>query len=137
MSGGFCCLCPGQLSAQPYLLLAVGSELAQSQQGRLRVQVRTTANSSEHGCTLLTPSTHVPIVPKNSITASLLNSSSGLASILCISNLWLLKQLSIRSSFKRCFCSCSASSVYTEAALLFLLQLFIPKPSVKHLSSQS
>ena len=51
-----------------------------------------------------------PIGPKK---ASLLNSSSWLAGIVCTSNPWSLRQSSIRSSCRRCFL---ATSVYIEAA---------------------
>ena len=52
-----------------------------------------------------------PIGPKK---ASLLNSSSQLADIVCISNPWSLRQSSIRSSCKRCLCGCMAPSIYIE-----------------------
>ena len=61
-----------------------------------------------------------PIGPKK---ASLLNSSSWLAGIVCTSNPWSLRQSSIRSSCRRCFCSCTVPSIYIEAALLFLLHI--------------
>ena len=62
----------------------------------------------------LIPSTRIPIGPKK---ASLLNSSSWLAGIICTSNRWSLRQSSIRSSCRRCFCGCLAPCVYIEAAL--------------------
>jgi hypothetical protein len=53
-----------------------------------------------------------PIGPKKS---SLLNSSFWLADIVYISNLWSLRQSSIRSSCRKCLCSCVTSKVYIEA----------------------
>jgi hypothetical protein len=61
-----------------------------------------------------------PIGPKK---ASLLNSSSWLAGILCTSNPFSLKQYSISSSCRRCFCGCVMPSVYIDVAPLFLLKL--------------
>jgi hypothetical protein len=52
-----------------------------------------------------------PIGPKK---ASLLNSSSQLAGIVCINNPWSLRKSSIRSSCKRCLCGCMAPSIYIE-----------------------
>lgn len=57
--------------------------------------------------------------------ALLLNSSSSLAGIVCIGNLWSLRQFSICSSCRRCLCGCMASSVYIEVALLFLLYVCV------------
>ena len=57
-----------------------------------------------------------PIGPKK---ASLLNSSSWLAGIICTSNPCSLRQSSIRSSCTRCFCE--VPGVYREVAPTFLL----------------
>ena len=49
--------------------------------------------------------------------ASLLNSSSWLAGIVCISNPWSPRQSSIRSSFRRCL-GCTAPGIYVEVAAI-------------------
>ena len=83
---------------------------------RLREQERNTAASSFntlHPC---------PIGPKK---ASLLNSSSQLAGIVCTSNPWSLRQSSSRSSCSRCFCVWVAPGFCIEVAPTFLLLMLI------------
>ena len=106
-----CCLCLGQLSAWPYLLLGFGGELVQSMTDSgsrwETVQLVWTLLPAP-----LIPSTCVLIGPKK---ASLLNSSSWSAGIVCTTNPWSLRQSSIRSSGRKCFCGLVAPSIYIEA----------------------
>ena len=76
------------------------------------------ASSSEHCCRLCKILPPRPNSPKK---ASPLNSSSWLAGIVCASNPWSLRKSSIRSSYRRCFCSSEAPGVYKELVLPFLL----------------
>lgn len=67
-----------------------------------------------------------PTGPKK---ASLLNSSSQLAGIVCITKPWSLRLFSIRSSCRRYLCSCTPSphptpSVYVDVTVPFLIQFY-------------
>jgi hypothetical protein len=119
---GSCCLSSGLSTAQPYLLSRLG--------GWSGTESRTqTLGAGEKCCSKLIwtllqapliPSTHAPIGPKK---ASLLNSSSWLADIVCTSNPCSLRQSSIRSSCRRWGCTDPGiASWYRGHAFLLVVQ---------------
>ena len=109
------CLCPGLLAAWPYLLFGVwkwGSMewIAQAPGAGKKPPQQAHLNAAGSSINTLHP------YPIGSKKASCLNISSQLAGIVCFSNLWSLRQSSIRSSCRRCLCGCLACGIYIEVA---------------------
>lgn len=86
----------------PYLPLAVGGRVTENQGHRLPERIRKTAASS-----LITAACSFNTLLPRSIgteNSSLLKDSSWLTGFVYTSNPWSLRQSSIRSSCRRCFC---------------------------------
>jgi hypothetical protein len=123
----WCCLCSGLLTTQPYLPLGVVGAVAQSQRHRIQEQVRNAAASSSGHCCKLLKYLH----PHPHWSQEGIYSSSQLAGIVRTSTPWPLRQSSIRSSCRGCFCTAPAlpaPCVYIEAVPATLWNWGSPNP---------
>lgn len=110
-----CCLCPALLAtnlACPWGLEVRWCRVNDADLGKTLQQ----AHLSTHLSTAASSFNTLYPCPIGPQKVSILNSSSWLAGIVCISNPWSFRWSSTRFSCRRCFCSCTILSVYLEAA---------------------